>query len=830
MTKSELRFAKSCLLPLLFLVFPTSFLSGDDRLSESILPILEDNCFDCHAGGGEEGGVTFDHLVDEENPQPGDPELWNRVLKQVRMGLMPPSDSDPLDVEAVVELESWIISEAFHHDPKDPDPGRITVRRLNRTEYRNTIRDLLKVDFNTRVNFPPDDSGEGFDNLSDVLSISPMLMEKYMDAAQAIANQVVPLVGRQTPQRLILGSEFDVSADCVRDDELSIPFYESKTAKLKFAVEHSKEYALDFVLVLAEDYVENATDENRCNVKFFLDQEELLNNDYERDPWKKHPFSFTRNLSKGEHEIRIEIEPLTKEKRGRKLQIRFEDFVLKGPLGADHEIVPAEHTEFFQRAIPDSDNERMAFAKEMIRPFVSKAFRRTADEETVLRLAQMAQNLWQAEGGSFEKGIQQSLVAILASPRFLFREEFAAGDGESNSTLIDEFSLASRMSYFLWSSMPDERLLQLASENKLRENLASEIERMKEDRKFKSFYQNFVGQWLQTRDIEGVSINAFSVLLRESSDTEAIEKYEDFRELRKTNKRKLDEAANQRREELLKFLRPLFDKAKKIELSDSLRRAMRQETEMLFQHVMTEDKNLTELIDCNYTFLNERLAKHYGIDGVKGHRMKKIELPEGSIRGGLLAHGSMLAVTSNPDRTSPVKRGLFLLDNILGMPTGAPPADIPSLEESETAADGQRISLRAALAVHRESSLCSSCHNRMDPLGLALENFDPLGRERSDQSIDVSGELVTGESFETLNELKQILANEHKREIYQCISEKMLTFALGRSLEYYDVPTVDQIVKRVEENDGSGSELLLAVIDSVAFQRMRHESAEDQSK
>ena len=826
----KLRFAKSFLLPLLFFALPATVLFGDDRLAKSIIPILEDNCFDCHAGGGEEGGVTFDHLIEDENPTPGDPKLWNRVLKQVRMGLMPPSDSEPLEAENVRELESWIIANAFGHNPSDPDPGRITVRRLNRTEYRNTIRDLLGVDFNTRINFPPDDSGEGFDNLSDVLSISPMLMEKYIDAAQTIANKVVPLVGRQTPHQLVLGSEFDVSEDCIHDDELSIPFYEPRNALLKFEVENSQDYALEFVLVLAEDYVENASDENRCRVKFFLDKEELIDKEYERDPWKKHPFSFTRKLSKGEHEIRIEVEPLTQEKRKRRLQIRFEDFILKGPLGPEFEVVSEEHAKFFHRPIPESDEERIEFAKELIRPFATKAFRRTVDQETVQRLSQMAQRIWQSKAGSFEQSIQQAYVAILASPRFLFREEFPENKGEGNSQLIDEFSLASRMSYFLWSSMPDEQLLQLASENKLRENLASEIERMKKDRKFKSFYRNFVGQWLQTRDIEGVSINAFSVLLREDFDSEALEKYEEFRELRKTNKRKLDDAGKRKREELLKFLRPLFNKAKKIELNDSLRRAMRQETELLFEHVMTEDKNLTELIDSDYTFLNERLANHYGIDGVKGHRMKKIDLPEDSLRGGLLAHGSMLAVTSNPDRTSPVKRGLFLLDNILGMPTGAPPADIPALEESETTEDGQRVSLRAALAVHRESSLCSSCHNRMDPLGLALENFDPLGRERSDNSIDVSGELVTGESFETLNELKKILANEHKREIYQCISEKMLTFALGRSLEYYDVPTVDQIVRRVEDNGGSGSKLLQAVIDSVAFQRMRHDSANDPSK
>ena len=210
--------------------------------------------------------------------------------------------------------------------------------------------------------------------------------------------------------------------------------------------------------------------------------------------------------------------------------------------------------------------------------------------------------------------------------------------------------------------------------------------------------------------------------------------------------------------------------------------------------------------------------------------MRLVDLPEGSLRGGLLGHGSMLAVTSNPDRTSPVKRGLFLLDNVLGMPTGAPPPDIPSLEESETGNDGKRVSLRDALAVHRESPLCSSCHNRMDPLGLALENFDPLGRERTWREVDVSGELITGETFDNLNQLKKILATNHKEAIYRCIAEKMLVYALGRSLDFHDVPTIDRVIQRVQDKGGSGKEMIRAIIDSVAFQRMRHEDTAELSK
>jgi len=812
----------------LLVALASSTAVADDRLSESIIPILESRCFDCHAGGGEEGGVTFDHLIDDEVA--GDPELWNRVLKQLRTGLMPPAEGEPLDAEQIQELESWIIEDVFRHDPANPDPGRVTVRRLNRVEYRNTIRDLVGVNFDTRMNFPPDDTGEGFDNLGDVLSISPMLMEKYIDAAQSIANEVVPLIGKQTPIRNFQVEEFGVPDELIKDDNLSIPYYKPKTVELEFEVDVAQTYSLDFVLVQAEEYVENAIDLNRCRVKFFLDDELLVDQEYERNPWKRNPFEFEREFTKGKHSIRIEVEPLTEEKWDRMLQIRFEDLMLRGPLGEEFEVAPPKHAAFFTKAIPDSEEARLEYAKELIRPFLAKAFRRSADDQTVKRLCKLAQQIWQAEEGSFEKGIQQSMVAILASPRFLFREEFSAKTESSQHALVDEFSLASRLSYFLWSSMPDEELMNLAAENRLRENLDAQIERMKEDSKFRSFYRNFVGQWLQARDVEGVSINAFSVMLREEPNPEIQEKLARFRDLRKIQKRKLDEAGKEERKELLKVLRPFFKRAGKVELNESLRKAMRRETEMLVEHIISEDRDLTELINSNYTFLNEKLAKHYGIEGVEGKDMRLVELPEGSLRGGLLGHGSMLAVTSNPDRTSPVKRGLFLLENVLGIPTGAPPANIPPLEESETSEEGKRLPLRDALAIHRENALCSSCHNRMDPLGLALENFDPLGRERKDKGIDVSGELVTGESFKNLNELKEILVSNHKDLIFHCVAEKLLTYALGRSLAYSDVPTVDTIVARVKKSGGSGSEMLRAVIDSVAFQRMRHEPGSDLSK
>lgn len=811
-------------------LLPTEISVADDRvLRETILPIMESHCFDCHTNGGEEGGVTFDFLVDAENPTAGNPELWRRVLTQLRTGLMPPPDADSLEPEQVVELESWIIRSAFQHDAADPDPGRVTVRRLNRMEYRNTIRDLLGVNYNTALNFPPDDTGEGFDNVADVLSISPMLMEKYIAAAQEVVSQVVPVVGQQIPRQEFFGHNFKVPAAAIRGNKLSMLYYDPVTATLDFEIDLAQQYAVEFGLLLAEDYVEDAIDLNRCRVKIFLDDEELLSQEYSRNPWKSFSHSFQRNLEAGRHQLRFELEPLTKEEPARKLQIRIEDLMVKGPLGDEFLEVPAAHAKFFTRPIPDSEQERLDYAAELLRPFLLRAFRRPADDETVERLCEIAQLVWQSSAGSFETGIRQAMIAALASPRFLFREQMTQSSDSQRSGLIDEFSLATRLSYFLWSTMPDAELFQLASENRLRENMDQQLDRMIADEKFGSFYRNFVGQWLRTRDVEGVAINTFSVLLRESTDPNIMAAIDRMAELEEDRGRLSGQEWDERNA-IRELLRPIRLQSRKVDFDRKLRSAMRRETEMLVEHLVLENKSLLQLVDCDYTFLNERLAKHYGIEGVQGEQMRMVDLPAGSLRGGVLAHGSMLAVTSNPDRTSPVKRGLFLLDNVLGIPTGAPPPDIPSLESSEVLDSGKRISLRDALAIHRESELCSSCHNRMDPLGLALENFDPMGRQRDDESIDVSGELVTGESFENLNELKKILVTHHQQEIYRCITEKTLTYALGRSLEYYDVPTVGAIVQRLEKTDGKAMELMRGVINSVAFQKKRRDDWDRQTK
>jgi hypothetical protein len=459
-----------------------------------------------------------------------------------------------------------------------------------------------------------------------------------------------------------------------------------------------------------------------------------------------------------------------------------------------------------------------------------KAFRRPVADAALERLVAMAETTWKEAGKSFEDGIAQAMVPVLASPRFLFRVEEAEPSKEAAHPFVDEYALASRLSYFLWSTMPDDELFDLAQRGELRKNLNAQVKRMLADGRSSALVENFVGQWLQVRDDEGIDIHARAVVTRDrGGEREMRETRKRFEELR--NKPELTPEEQAEREKLIEQFRGRFRNRPNIELDGELRRALRQESEMAFAHVVREDRSVRELIECDYTFLNERLAKHYGLNNapgipeVVGNEMRRVALPPESPRGGILTEGSVLIVTSNPTRTSPVKRGLFILDNILGTPPPPPPPNIPNLEDSEKEFGDHEPTLRETLEVHRKNALCSSCHNRMDPLGFALENFNALGmwrdKERG-QSVDAAGKLITGEEFSDIRDVKHLLATKYHHAFYQCLTEKLLTFALGRGLEYYDVQTVDQIVDRLEKEDGHFSALLYGIVESAPFQKRRN--------
>ena len=809
-----------------------------NRFDRDVRPILEQKCFGCHADGGEEGSFSFDKLFATEDEHERN-EQWHRVVKQLRADLMPPPEEEQPSDEEVAAVLGWIKSDAFGIDPDHPDPGRVTVRRLNRVEYRNTIRDLLGVDFEATETFPADDTGHGFDNIGDVLSISPLLLEKYVDAANEIISDAVPMTSRVVRRQTFAGNDFKDSAEDEpgrpqsggeRSGSKRFSYYENASARLLMPVDIAGDYTVSLQLQAQETYVDGEFDQNRCELIFRIAGEEVLKETFVRQGYKKYTFDFPKRFEPGEVELTVEVKPLSSEPQIRSLRLALEAIQLDGPHDPAHYVKPDDYERFFPREVPADALQRREYARELLSEFAGRAFRRPADAEVVDRLVDLAMAM-EATGETFEAGVAAAMTAVIASPRFIFREEFPVAGSPEEYPLIDEYSLASRLSYLLWSSMPDAELMQLAADGQLRANLDSQIERLLADKRSSALQENFVGQWLQSRAVEGIPISARAILQREAAaDPDADRRRQRFGELRAIENRTPEQQAEF--DEILKQFRESFGRFRRFELSGEVRRGMKAETEAVFKYILDENRSLLELIDADYTFLNEPLAKFYEMEGIgeiEGDQLRRVELPEDSLRGGLLTQGTFLVVTSNPDRTSPVKRGLYILENLLGTPTGAPPPDIPPLDEGD-GRDSEKLSLRETLELHRESAVCSSCHNRMDPLGLAFENFNALGRFREkefDQPIDASGQLVTGEAFDDVRELKRILVTTRRGDLYRCMAEKMLTYALGRGVEYYDVETVERVAQQLEADGGKAKTLLKAVIASDAFQRTRRSPGED---
>ncbi len=771
-------------------------------------------CYDCHGDGAAKGSVAFDAFASTDRLI-SEKELWAKALKNVRAGLMPPDDGGPKpSAPEIDQLATWIKRDAFGLDPKDPDPGRVTIRRLNRVEYHNTIRDLMGVDFAADVEFPPDDSGHGFDNLGEVLTVSPLLLEKYLQAAEEIVDQAVPRVSRVPRKRVLSTKDFhrektaapeagltgapigqDLNARTGGTTACTLDLPQAGTYKLSLKVDVRGTF--DF-------------DDSRATLVISADGQELKRQEIN---WSTKPVLVNSELqwAAGVHHLTVALQPLnpadpakpevaavvagataakapgpdTPKPAARSVTVRS-SAELVGPMEKNQWIPPDNYRRFFVQDVPTGSAERDAYAEKVLRDFTTKAFRRPVDDAKIRQLAGIARGVYTEPGKVFEDGVARAMMAVLASPRFLFRLEDPAPNQESQRfPAIDDHALAVRLSYFLWSSTPDAELTRLAQRGELRPQLMTQVSRMLKDAKSQGFVRNFSGQWLQARDVETVPINARAIL--GAGD-------------------------------------PKSNLSSKVDFNGALRKAMRAETEMVFDYIMREDSSVLEFIDADYTFLNATLAKHYGLPDVEGDTLRRITLPAGSPRGGVLTEGTVLAVTSNPTRTSPVKRGLFVLDNILGTPPPPPPPNIPALEESAKGSDGHELPLREALALHRADKLCASCHARMDPLGFALENFNAMGNWReldARKPIDPSGRLVTGENFADIRELKRLLTHERRLDFYRCLTEKMLTYALGRGLETCDVETVDQIVGRLDHDQGRFSTLLTGIVGSTPFQKMR---------
>jgi hypothetical protein len=745
-----------------------------------IEPILEQYCFRCHGDGSSRGEFAMDEFKDL-SAHLDDHEHWMAIWRNVRSQVMPPFDRPQLKADEVRMLLTFIEQEVFKLDPARPDPGRVTIRRLNRTEYRNAVFDLLGVEYDTEEVFPPDDTGYGFDNIGDVLSISPLMMEKYITAADEIVALALPKgAAAQVPRVDIEGRSFTAANDAKVNGGW-LAFDTPRTVRTTQAIEWDGEYQIriEYSIHGASEATDHeAALELRAGgkkvgeVALGWDQRRVIE------------LTGTATLAKGSQPFEIAIKPVRDAAADQEeLFLTIQRVIVQGPIGGDQrEYAKGYRMIMVDGPAPDDPAARDLYARKIMRSFVSRAFRKPLDEPTIDRLVAMVREISRQPGKTFEDGIKQAIATCLASPRFLFRIEIQPEPNNPDKiVLLDEYSLASRLSFFLWGSVPDDELLSLAFNNNLRKNLRQQVDRMLADPRSQRLVQNFVGQWLQVRDLDNVAVSAREILGLKSNR----------------------EAAR------------VFDVR--------LRTDMRTETEMLFDFILRESRPAEELISARYTFLNERLARYYGIAGVTGEDFQPVDLTEHPHRGGILTQGSFLIVTSNPTRTSPVKRGMFVLENILGTPAPPPPPDVPELEDLEHSATGNPT-MREMMEIHRENPDCRSCHARMDPIGLGLENFDALGRFRASEHgkpIDTSGVLLTGEQFANVATLKQILAGGRKRDFYRCLSEKLLTYAIGRGIEYYDSITIDQLVERLEKNDGKLRELVYGIIDSAPFQKRR---------
>jgi len=780
------------------------------QFRKTIQPIFEAHCYECHADGVDKGNLALDKFTSDDQLL-HQPDLWLKVLKNTRAGLMPADGHPRLSAQDQGTLDTWIKFTAFGLDPKNLDPGRITVHRLNRTEYRNTIHDLLGVDFDADAAFPGDDIGYGFDNIADVLNVSPLLMEKYLTAAQTIVSQVVPATSRVVPTNKVLGRDFidTVTGQAPALDTATLE--NGKVARTAAKTSYFKEahFTRTFTVTNEGDYrvvVEEGVSTNftyvaqTCTIAVSVDGKEMKSKVL---PWmgansrdeKQISFYDTASVhwAPGPHEVTVSATPLSGvSDRSHDAAFLLRSVTIEGPADPAQWVRPDNYLQFFPLGEAPADSAaRRAYARELLGPFATKAFRRPVPAETLDKLVAIAESVYSEPGKTFEAGVSQAMVAVLASPRFLFRIDapVAATSPSAPFALVDDYSLASRLSYFLWSTMPDDELLKLAAAGQLRQNLAAQVKRMIADPRSDNFINNFSEQWLQSRAVTNVSIDAQAIYAREG--------YTNFT-------------------------------AATDDLTIEQRVALNQESHAYFGYIMRDDRNISEFLDSNYMFLNSTLATYYFGPGYKlaGPEMRKVELTPGDPHGGVLTMGSVLMVTSNPTRTSPVKRGKWILENILNAPAPPPPPNIPSLDDTAKSISGHVPSQREILAVHRADPNCSSCHDRMDPLGLALENFNALGTWRwtdMDQPIDSTGKLSSGESFKNISELKHILVTNHREEFYHCLTEKMLTYALGRGMDYYDIATEDQIVENLDKNDGHFSALLQGIITSAAFQEERTE-------
>jgi hypothetical protein len=744
--------------------------SGPVTLKDHIKPVLEKYCFDCHNDKKQKGDVNLLPLADnpklEENRK-----VWEKVAEVMESGDMPPEKKPQPSDGQRDQLVKFIDGQLAKADCTGPvNPGKVTIRRLNRAEYQNTIRDLMGIDFNPE-DFPNDEVGYGFDNIGDVLSLPPMLMEKYIAAADEIVHKAIILDTTAKPEvKRLQGAEFEGK------DPASIRPLENKTLGIYREAEGTAKYAAPRAgeyIFRVKAYGELAGPE-LPKLALRVDGKDVTVFNVGNEN-KAKTYEAKTTLPAGAHQVSVAFlnnyndanNPDPKLRGDRNVFVESMDIQAPpGPAPA----LPESHKRLITR-MPQPGQEHEV-AMEIIGRFLAEAYRRPVMPAEVERVAKFV-DIAQKNGGSFLEGIQTAFQAALCSPNFLYRWELDPAAVKAGDTRdLTDYEIASRLSYFLWSSKPDSELFALAAKGELRkpEVLQKQVERMLHDWRARALVDNFGDQWLQIRNIWEVGI-----------DPETFPKWK-----------------------------------------DNLKGMMKEETERFFEAIIKEDRPVTDLIDADFTFLNEELAAYYGIPGVKGKEFRKVTLPKDSPRGGVLTQGSVLVSTSTPTRTSPVIRGKWILEQILGTPPPPPPPDVPPLQEQK--AINQTTSVRQRLEQHRSRAECSGCHSKMDPLGFALENFDATGAWRDNDGkfpIDASGKLSNGTAFSGPRQLKEILKGDKK--FVRSITQKMLTYALGRGLERYDKCSVDAITAKVSKEGNRFSSLVTAIVTSDPFLKRRPE-------
>ncbi len=742
--------------------------SVPESLDQHVKPFLNKYCIDCHGEDIQEGGVRFDQFGSTLDIL-ADYRLWEKIHQQISVGSMPPQDEQAPEQDERKQVAAWLDKQVNHFDCNAVDhPGRVTVHRLNRVEYDNTIRDLLGVDLKLSVNFPSDDVGYGFDNIGDVLTVSPLLMERYLDAAEKASEAAIILPESLKVEKKFQGKGFRLTgAAGGRGNEVS--FVSNGAAIAPFDVKIKGEYQFEVTVSASQ------AGEGNAKCRLFLDDRELS---YPEVPGhrKKKTIRFSENVSQGKHQLRIVFDndfyaPKAEDPKRRDRNLFLHSAMISGPTSLTLEQFPAAYRKIVT-AQPGKKQTPAQSAEKVLVPLLERAFRRPVskqEQERILGIFQLAYN----REKHYERSLQIALQAILVSPQFLFRlERDSKLDQKPQGENLDDYELASRLSYFLWSSMPDSELFELAKRGVLHQDkiLTQQVHRMLADPKAEAITENFVGQWLGLR--------------------------------------KLSDATPD------KELFPNFN--------PNIAQAMQKETISLFSYVLENDMSLMELLTANYTFLDQELARFYGIKGVKGKKFQKVDISK-TKRRGLIAHAGILTLTSYPNRTSPVKRGEWVLENILAQAPPPPPAGVPPLDDTQK--ENPNLSLREQLLLHQSDPICSSCHILMDGIGFGLQNFDAVGRWRDTDGkhkIDARGDLPDGSSFEGPVELIQIL-EKRPDEFTRCIAEKMLTFALGRGLEWYDRCTIDEIVAAVRRDDYRLSRVIVEIVRSDPFRRRRGE-------